>query len=382
MSRKSTTEEFIEKAKKIHGSLYDYSKTVYKGLRENVEIICNRCKKSFNQLPEVHLDTKTCPECKKLGFVFLDKAKEKFGNKFDYSKVNYKGALKKVEIVCRKHGSYWQTPSGHLISPLGGCSDCNPSHIAWTKDEFIIEAKKKHGDRYDYSKVEYKGSREKIEIICKKHGSFFQIANNHLVGRNGKGSGCLLCWHEEESTSQDDFIKQAKDTDEHFDKNYDYSKVVYKNCYTKIIIICPLHGEFKQDPHGHLLGQGCPNCRTSKGESRIMKILYENNIKFKLQQTFDGLVSPKNYPLRYDFFIPSKNILIEFDGLQHKDFKYYCELVRGIGKFTAKQLKEKFKYMKECDRRKTSYAKKHGFELIRILQADNMKEILKKVIMK
>ena len=111
--------------------------------------------------------------------------------------------------------------------------------------EFIAKAKAVHGDKYDYSKVNYVNSFTKVTIICPKHGEFEQTPNLHL-----KSQGCPNCYGNKKMTIEE-FIKRAKEV--HGDK-YDYSKVKYVNALTKVTIICPIHGEFEQTPAKHLLG--------------------------------------------------------------------------------------------------------------------------------
>ena len=129
-----------------------------------------------------------------------------------------------------------------------------------TTEEFIHEARKKHGNKYDYSKVVYLNNHTKICIICPKHGEFWQLPLNHLSGR-----GCPKCAHEGNGercrSSKKEFIKKARE--KHGDK-YDYSKVEYVNCETKVCIICPQHGEFWQSPNSHLIGHGCPKCKRNQ----------------------------------------------------------------------------------------------------------------------
>ena len=131
------------------------------------------------------------------------------------------------------------------------------------KEEFIIKANKVHGNKYDYSLIDYKNNKTKICIICPEHGEFWQLANSHL-----KGCGCPKCAAIERGIKQrdnkDSFIKKAKEI--HHDK-YDYSKVEYVNSSTKVCIICPEHGEFWQTPSSHLNGRGCPKCGMIKRNS-------------------------------------------------------------------------------------------------------------------
>ncbi len=132
-----------------------------------------------------------------------------------------------------------------------------PSRL--TPSLFIEKAKKVHGDLYDYSKITYVHSAEKVTIICKKHGPFVQRPQKHL-----NGQGCPHCRFEKSASKQrlttSEFIERAINI--HGNK-YDYSKVQYVNNHTKIIIICPSHGEFLMLPSNHTHGsipQGCPEC--------------------------------------------------------------------------------------------------------------------------
>ncbi len=121
---------------------------------------------------------------------FIERAKAIHGNKYDYSKVVYIDAHTKVCIICPEHGEFYQNPFDHLTGY--GCIKCGRQKTIIKQrkkiEKFVIEAKRVHGDKYDYSKVEYKNQYIKINIICKKHGSFFQTPKSHL-----SGSGCPIC---------------------------------------------------------------------------------------------------------------------------------------------------------------------------------------------
>ena len=125
----------------------------------------------------------------------------------------------------------------------------------YNTEEFIRRARLVHGDKYNYSKVEYVNSQTKVCIICPIHGEFLQTPDDHL-----QGHGCIICGYYNAGNnvlSTNDFILRAREV--HGDK-YDYSKTKYNGIYQKICIICPKHGEFKQKPIKHIIGQGCPIC--------------------------------------------------------------------------------------------------------------------------
>ena len=195
----STTEEFIKKAKKIYGDKYTYDKVQYK--KSNIDV-CITCPEhgDFFVTPNDFLDGHACKKCaafsrsKKLSSnteEFIKKAKLIHGDKYDYSKTEYSGNDIAVCIICPEHGEFFQTPHSHLKGR--GCKKCGidrrVKRQALTLEEFIEKARKKHGDKYDYSLIkEYKRGKQKVPIICKKHGVFYQRAEDHLFGH-----GCSKC---------------------------------------------------------------------------------------------------------------------------------------------------------------------------------------------
>ena len=261
-SQTSTKGQFIEKAKKIHGDKYDYSNTEYINSRTYVLIHCNTCGCDFKQKPSAHLLGQGCPNCaknKKLDAkTFIEKAKQIHGDKYDYSKVNYINKSTKVCIICPKHGEFLQCPESHLKGC--GCPKCANEKATMTTEQFIEKAKKIHGDKYDYSKVKYTNSHSPVLIHCNKCGcEFEQLPYTHL-----QGNGCPNCANNKKKSS-DEFIEKAKSI--HGDK-YDYSKVNYINNSTKVCIICSKHGEFWQTPYHHLNKHGCPKCANEQTHAK------------------------------------------------------------------------------------------------------------------
>ncbi|HLP27485.1 MAG TPA: DUF723 domain-containing protein [Candidatus Didemnitutus sp.] len=274
---RKSNDSFVEAARKVHGERYDYTESVYFTARLKLVI---RCKEHgpFEQVPYVHLKGGGCPQCANSSagkaqrdsvHGFIDKAREKYGEKFDYSQVKYVNAWTPVLISCPTHGAFSQTPAAHLHNTTYGCPSCanddrtnrgRGSRAPRLQDrsntaEFIERAVAIHDGKYDYSLVNYISSKEKVTIVCKDHGAFLQVASTHLAGR-----GCPKCGELRISLSQrqtvDDFIARARLV--HGDK-FDYSKVQYKTARTQVTIICPVHGEFQQPPDGHL-NRGCRKC--------------------------------------------------------------------------------------------------------------------------
>lgn len=140
-----------------------------------------------------------------------------------------------------------------------------PNHRI-TPEEYLRKCKEVHGDRYDYSLCEYETSRGVVSIICKDHGVFTTVANTHL----SKKSDCPKCVGGIRKTIEE-FIEQANKVHQSF---YGYSKVVYINKRTKVIIDCPIHGEFTQSPSDHTDGSKCPSCANYGFNSCIPATFY------------------------------------------------------------------------------------------------------------
>jgi len=186
---------------------------------------------------------------------FIEDAYCIHGDKYNYKLVEYKRSCDKIKIICPVHGVFEQKPRVHLQG--SGCHKCSDISISnklrKTTQQFIEDAKKIHGNKYDYSLVQYKNNRDKIKIICPVHGIFEQIPRNHVHLKRG----CYKCAGNIKNSTQE-FIEKAQEI--HGDK-YDYSLVQYKNNNIKVQIICPVHGIFEQIPRNHTsLRQGCPKC--------------------------------------------------------------------------------------------------------------------------
>lgn len=180
---------------------------------------------------------------------FIEKAKKVHGDKYDYSKVNYVGAESKVCIICPKHGEFWQTPHRHLRGDR--CPMCS-KRARLNTEEFIRRAKEIHGNKYDYSKVEYVNNNTKVCIICPEHGEFWQKPSSHLIG-----NGCPICGAmstgQKKKTTQEKFLELANKV---HNGKYCYDKTKYAKATEPVTITCPLHGDFIQTPHKHLQGHG------------------------------------------------------------------------------------------------------------------------------
>tara|TARA_Y100000034_G_C6794413_1_gene355933 strand:+ start:206 stop:937 length:732 start_codon:yes stop_codon:yes gene_type:complete len=188
--------------------------------------------------------------------------------------------------------------------------ESNKKQLLNAKHAFIPTANHIHNSIYDYSKTVYIDAKTKVEIICNIHGSFYQLPRFHI--RKKQPTGCPKCNGGIKYTQQE-FIKKSNIT---HNNKYDYSLSEYKNFKTKVKIICPTHGIFNQQPNNHIFGQGCPKCKSSKGELKIEQYLNKNNIQYSSQHTFNDCRGIKR-PLPFDFYLHDYNICIEFQGEQH-----------------------------------------------------------------
>lgn len=244
---------------------------------------------------------------------FKERARKVHGNKYDYSKVNYRGRGFKITIVCKAHGKFKQDPHSHLRGYR--CPSCGNVSIGnilrQTTKEFIRRAKKVHGGKYGYSLVDYKSRRKKVAIQCKIHGVFYQVAHTHL-----EGCGCKECMKTHfkriKTHTLKTFIKKSQEV---HGLTYDYSKSKYKRSTIDITIICKKHGPFKQKPVSHLGGSGCPTCKQSWGERMIHRKLDKIGVDFESQKRFKQCKDI--YRLPFDFYVPKHRLLIEFNGPQH-----------------------------------------------------------------
>jgi len=298
---------------------------------------------------------------------FLVAARKVHGEIYDYSGVQYVSAKNKVQIICCKHGEFLVTPDNHLRRS-SGCPKCGcitrgeksslalkgrthnnfAGSVCKRMEDFLSKSKTVHGDRYDYSFVEYTSSKKLVRLTCKKHGVFDILPSKHLLG-----AGCAKCAREEHRNTQFEFIDNSVRV--HGDK-YNYDKVVYQTSNKSVIIVCPIHGEFQQKPDKHLLGHGCQKCRSSHGERLIRQWLTKRDVGFEEQKMFTGCINPMSgRPLKFDFYIPSLTACVEFDGEQH--FRPWRD-----GRISVEQVvKIRFR-----DNIKDDFCKSKGIRLVRI----------------
>lgn len=193
MPKKLTQEEFIAKARSVHGDKYDYSKAEYVNNRTDVIIICP-IHGEFKQTPDSHMSGRECQKCGKIKASknkkytlneFIEKSNQAHNNKYDYSITDYKGCYEPVEIICPIHGVFTQTPYTHIYGV--GCPKCTKYYHKGI-DGYLTECAIVHGNKYDYSLVDFKNHDTPVDIICPTHGVFRQRLISHI-----QGQGCPHC---------------------------------------------------------------------------------------------------------------------------------------------------------------------------------------------
>ena len=242
-----------------------------------------------------------------------------------------------ITFHCTKCGESFKRKPTVFLYQNSTCIYCNGSsrNRKYSTKEWVELAKRIHNNKYDYSKSEYQTTDKKVCIIChevdefgEEHGEFWVTPHSHTGNMH---SGCPRCAKKYSDTKR--FIQLAQ---RKYNNIYDYSKVIYKDAFSKVSIICPEHGIFKITPNQHLSGKGCPKCNTSSLEKSIMHQLDKLNINYIYQAKLKWLGT-----LTLDFFLPDYNIAIECQGEQH--FKYIPFFYKNEAKFQKAIERDKIK---------------------------------------
>ena len=358
-------EEFIEKARKIHGNKFDYSLVEFNKITDKIIIICQK-HGTFKQRADSHFKH-SCRKCqdeikskntRMKSEDVIKQFKKIHKNKYDYSLVNYINKRTKVKIICPNHGIFYQIPYEHKNG--NGCSVCGMERMKISKlknKEWIDKCINKYKNKYDYSLVNYITDRINVKIICPIHGELNQKPKDHYK------TGCGLCNKIQKSlTNSQIFIEKCKKI---YDGKYDYSLVSYINNKTKVKIICHKHGVFEQRPDLHLR-HGCPSCNQSRGEIKIRILLDNLKINYLYQYKFENCKNIRQLP--FDFYLPDYNTCIEFDGKQHyESIKYFG------GQKNLLEIKMK-------DEIKNFYCENNNIKLIRVGYKEDVNKKLKSIL--
>lgn len=259
--KKLTTADIVARFVEVHGGRYDYSRVNYVGANRHVEIVC-REHGPFSQSASSHIRGSGCPACAKLRSnteKIIAEFRAVHGEKYDYSQFEYLGATTKSTIICPKHGPFLQTPISHKKGH--GCRACYDESIAsryaMTSESFVSAAREKHNGRYEYKVFNGVNNGDLVTITCKEHGDFNQVVKTHLAGH-----GCPQCADKLNGLSKRVQISAFHDKfrSVHGDR-YDYlGEEMGGDNRAKMKILCREHGEFLQKAADHIRGNGCPKC--------------------------------------------------------------------------------------------------------------------------
>jgi hypothetical protein len=295
---------------------------------------------------------------------YLEKLKLKFGDKFDYSKVEYKNYKSKIILSCKQHDKEFKTNASWLITgstnPCPLCAGIIKGNVLKGRknikarkltQDFIIQSKQKFGSKFDYSKTKHINNSTKIKIICPEHGEFKIFPWAHLMTK----TGCPKCGHSGLNLTQKQFIEKVKKQY----PQYDYSKVEYINNYTKIKVICALHGEFEKLPGSLLyIKTGCPKCGRIRSAS--------SKVAHKWLDSFNNPQIIREYYIKelkifVDGFDPVTNTVYEFDGdYWHGNPQFYkSEDINS-------KVKKKFGILYSSTLERHNKIKQLGYNLIKI----------------
>ena len=298
--------DFSIRVNELHGKKYQYDFSEYKNQHSVLNVICAK-HGNFKITASNFLNGSGCKACgtetssnkrRLTTKEWIVKAKSVHGDKYDYSKSRYVTAHHHIIITCSKHGDFKQKASNH-IHLKRGCRKCsgiskinNNKQKILTQKEFLRRCMQVHdGSLLNFKKSKYSGVRNKVVVYCKLHGEQSITAGNLM-----RGAGCVHCAIEKNSdakrTSISEFVKRASS---HYEINYDYSQVTFKNLHQKITVICPIHGAWRVIAANHVIGKsGCPTCRSIE--------FAENAKKFNTLSTEDFIeLSVKSHGLKYDY---------------------------------------------------------------------------------
>lgn len=383
--KKTQFSDLIKQFRSVHGNTYDYTESVFINVDTPITVICPK-HGAFYPTPYNHRKGSGCRRCgvrialtKRTGTnrpknqtEVINEFKNVHGDRYDYSRVVYNGADVPVEVICPEHGSFFPTPVWH--KKRTGCPHCSRFSYtivkgtrkkkvksAHTTERFIIDSRKIHGDRYDYSRVHYVDNQTKVTISCRIHGDFSQLPADHRYN----GSGCPSCGRyqagQARKHSTRTFITKASRI--HGTK-YDYSKTLYRGDSEKVEIICRRHGSFWQKATNHLNNRnGCPRCSSKVSRAS--------------QEWLDSMGVP-NLPSTREVYglIPGRRFAVDgYDPRTRTVYEFWGDFAHGNpNRYKPTEINPKYKctfgelYRKTMEKR--YLFEQEGFNIIEIWESE------------
>lgn len=329
--------DYLEKIKKaVDCADLDFSRVEYKGSQEKIEIICNK-HGSFKAIPANMLSKKSgCPKCGQssranIGAAkILSRLRQIHGTKYQFEIPKDAITTTKINFICPEHGEQ-KAKIGDLFKG-SGCRKCSVKKRAakktLTTEQWIMKARSVHGDRYDYSKAVYKSARTKLIVTCKEHGDFEIDPSNHIHLKRGckicSGGTFINADNSKKRLTQTQFLQKANNV---APVNLDFSKSVFHDTRTKVIVTCKIHGDFEILPSNLFQGANCRRCAQTQAGSkrRVDKKEILNRIKSKFGNLYEvdkNSVSKVTSPIRlncktHGWFEGLINNLINSSGCPH-----------------------------------------------------------------
>lgn len=375
MYRRWSAELFKDYIKNTYPHI-DTSNMNFINIKTKVELFCTKHNHNFTRFPsDMIYNYSSCPLCGDEQFSinrssntekFKKKAEEKYpNNEFDFSKVNYVSATDYVTIICNTcHKDFNVTPNNFFNGR--GCPHCKPLKLSKIRllpfEDFENEANEVHNFKYIYFKETYINRNTDTKIYCPKHDIYFwQTPQNHL-----KGERCSECANESmKETKRMPFSELKQKFTDLYGDRFTLNESDYIKSSSLMKIHCnECNTDFYQYPY-LIINNGVVGCECTKsiGEKIIKNYLIQNNIEFITQHRFNDCRDIE--PLPFDFYIPTKNLCIEYDGIQH---------FKPIDFFGGN---EGFEYTKKHDNIKNEYCCTHNIELLRIPYNKNINKIKK-----
>ena len=271
----------------------------------------------------------------------------------------YVNAKTAIEHYCVKHNVYWNITPNNVLNGYG-CPECKKEKIqsvcVKSHEQYIDEVKIINQNINVVEK--YINAKTPIKHYCKIHNIFWDAAPDNIL----QGGGWIECGKEKSCNgrrkSHEKYVEEVASI------NMDIEVVgEYINAHTPILHRCKIDGhEWMALPMNIIKGVGCPQCNQSHGEKQIYQWLDNHHIKYIPQKIFDDCRNKK--PLPFDFYIPTYNICIEYDGEQH---------FRIVDYFGGE---DGFKQRKNNDEIKNQYCKNNNIHLLRIPYFKNIEEEL------
>ena len=364
MGKRLTHEEFMEKFYKQNKNAENIEVLgKYKGALTKIKCRCKIDGHEWEIRPNDLLRGQGCPKC-------ANNKKKKTHEKFinEMKKINenieilgeYVNARTKIKCRCKKDRFEWEVKPNDLLNGCG-CPKC-ADNIQNKTTEYFINELKEINDNIEIL-GEYISNKAKIKCRCKIDKYEWEATPNSLLS----GQGCPKCSGNIKKTTEE-FKQEMKEINDNIEVLGEYV-----NNKTKIKCKCKIDGyEWEVKPNNLLKNHGCPKCNASKGEKRVSKYLDSRNINYIPQYKFDECRSKNKLP--FDFYIPSLNIAIEYDGEDH------YKVNKRSKNDTYEKAFNRFVEGKVRDTIKTIYCKENNIKLIRIpyWDFDNIEKILKK----